>query len=380
MQITALERLAIDRLYEPASLCAALRDARARTLAVYSGLDLDEVRFPRLPIVNPAAWELAHVAWFQEHWCLRYHAASQTLARPSRLESADRWFDSSNVPHDTRWSLDHPPWAKLARYMADTLDATCDSIARSGGNDPYFAHLALLHEDMHGEALLMSLQTLGYAAPRGLVAEPPVVIAASEDVALAGGTFLQGAAPGVERFTFDNEKWGHAVDVGPFRMARALVTCGEYAAFAEAGGPVPASWKREADGWRIRHFDTWRALEPQRPMMHVSLEDAQGFCAWAGRRPPSEAEWEFAARFHADRFEGLFGSVWQWTSSAFVPYPGFAADPYRDYSEPWFHSHFVLRGSSFATRDRLAHATFRNFYLPHRRDVFAGLRTCAVEG
>ena len=149
-------------------------------------------------------------------------------------------------------------------------------------------------------------------------------------------------------------------------------------------------------------------------MVHVSLEDALAFCDWAGRRLPTEAEWEFAARNggRGDRYpwgdcrmpdaptldfrhqgpsgaladprpsatglEQMIGGVWEWTSSPFTPYPGFAPDPYRDYSQPWFHSHYVLRGGSFATRSRIAHSRYRNFYLPHRRDPFAGFRTCAV--
>ena len=378
MQTLDLERAAIGGLYEPRTLVASLRDARARTLAVYAGLDPDRDRFPMLAIVNPAAWELAHIAWFQERWCLRYDPTRDALAKDSILAGADRWFDSSAVPHDTRWNLDHPPWPVLARYMEDALEAASAAITGSNPPDPYFAQLSLLHEDMHGEALLMTLQTLGFPAPQGVPSAPPPVRGKAEDVELAGGAFTQGATRDETRFVFDNEKWGHEVAVAPFRMSRTLVTCEEYAAFVEAGGPVPPHWRLADGGWRVRRFDRWIAMVPREPMLHVSLEDARLYCAWAKRRLPSEAEWEFAARFHADRFEGLFGSAWQWTSTAFGPYPGFAPDPYRDYSQPWFGDHFVLRGSSFATRERLSHARWRNFYRPDRRDVFAGLRTCAV--
>jgi EgtB-related family protein len=263
--------------------------------------------------------------------------------------------------------------------MRQSLEATCAAITAAKSPDPYFAQLSLLHEDMHGEALLMTLQTLGLPAPRDVPIRPPEIAASPADVWIAGGAFVQGAARDEVRFVFDNEKWGHEVTVAPFRMSRVLVSCGEYAGFVEAGGEVPAHWRREQGEWLVRAFDRWRPMVPREPMLHVSLADARAYCAWAGRRLPTESEWEFAARFRASEFEGLFGSAWQWTSSPFTPYPGFAPDPYRDYSEPWFHTHWVLRGSSFATRARLAHAAWRNFYLPERRDVFAGLRTCAVE-
>src|SRR5476649_440777 len=148
-----------DGLNDGERLAQALRATRARTLAIYGHLDLGGLQVPCLPIVNPPLWELAHVAWFQEFWCSRRGAASAA----SILEGADALFDSSAVPHDSRWTLAYPSMEALASYMNDTLDATLGSL-RGAEDGLYFFQLALLHEDMHGEALLMTLQTLGLPA------------------------------------------------------------------------------------------------------------------------------------------------------------------------------------------------------------------------
>ncbi|HEX4780224.1 MAG TPA: SUMF1/EgtB/PvdO family nonheme iron enzyme [Usitatibacter sp.] len=363
-------------LYEGDALGVALEDARDRTLATYSHLDLGSLEVPMIPVVNPPLWELSHIAWFQEFWCLRAGDAS----RPSLLPRADALFNSSTVPHATRWALDYPSEARLRGYMRDTLDATREALARlRPGDDRYFFDLALRHEDMHGEALLMTLQTLALPAPALEALAPAPGVKASRDVHFEGGAFMQGSEP--RGFVFDNEARAHRVEVAPFALASSPVTQGDYADYLDdSHAAAPGHWRREGSSRVMRRFDRWVPVERSAPMVHVSFHEAEAYCEWAARRLPTESEWEFAARSPsaATDLERLLDDVWEWTSTPFAPYPGFEPGPYADYSQPWFHDHTVLRGGSFATRERIASDRYRNFYRPGRSDPFAGFRTCAV--
>jgi iron(II)-dependent oxidoreductase len=407
-------------LYEPDALAEALREARARTLAIYGHLDDAALEVPYLEIVNPPLWELSHIAWFQEFWCQRYRAEDPQGQRvPSIAKDADPRFDSSIVAHRDRWAIARMPRAEVLAYMDETLTATLKALARSDHVFRYFFRLALLHEDMHGEALLMTLQTLGLPAPAIHSVDPPRSSSApSRDIVFEGGSFMQGSSPGSRDFIFDNERGCHLSAVKPFAIADRPVSQGEFAAFVEDQGDAqkpPLYWRREGGQWLVRRYDAWHPLDEGAPMMHVTLHEAQAYCRWARRRLPTESEWEFAAsnggngerfpwgNFPANapaaldyRYRGpsgalgdamqsrrglrqMLGGVWEWTATPFAPYEGFKPDPYKEYSEPWFHTHQVLRGGSFATRGRLIHNRWRNFYKPERNDVFAGFRTCALE-
>ena len=375
MHTTGLAAESIEGLYEGERLVAALDEARARTLAIYAHLDLAALDVPCIPVVNPPLWELAHIAWFQEYWCLR----GGDPAKRSILAGADALFNSGTVAHESRWTLDYPAADALFAYMRDSHDAMREALANSPTGDRYFFKLALLHEDMHGEALLMTLQTLGLPGPSLAFHPPRSSTQPARDVRFEGGIFIQGTS-GAE-FIFDNERGAHAVEVAPFSISSKTVTQGEYAAFVDASRhAAPLHWKRDGASWQVRRFDRWQPLDPAAPMIHVSLLDAMAYCEWAGRRLPTESEWEFAALHDGNgALTDMIGGVWEWTSSPFAPYPGFTPDPYREYSEPWFHTHHALRGGSFATTPRIAYARYRNFYLPERADMFAGIRTCALE-
>ena len=312
-----------------------------------------------LAIVNPPRWELGHVGWFQEFWCLRQRGEA------SILPNADALYNSATVPHDSRWELPLPSFDETLAYRDRVLERVLKE-----GTDPYFADLAARHERMHAEAFHYTRQTLGYPAPD--LKSAPDTSRAEGDVATGGGAFRLGAEKD-GAFAFDNEKWSHVVLLAPFRIARRLVTNAEYRVFIQATGhEPPVYWK----SGKLRRFDRWIDLPMDEPVLHVSARDAEAYCRWAGRRLPTEAEWERAAQ--EPGMEQLFGSAWQWTSSPFLPYPGFVRDPYAEYSEPWFGTHRVLRGGSFATPPNVTHAKFRNFYTPERADIFCGFRTCAA--
>ena len=353
---------------DPEALERDLVDSRARALRVTGDLDGEQLLGPKLAIVNPPLWEIGHVAWFQERWCLRQRADG-SLA-DSILPDADALYDSSAVAHDTRWDLPLPDLKATRAYGERVLELVRARLAREPESETlqYFVRLVTFHEDMHAEAFYYTRQTLGYPEP-----DPDFQsrLFSAQDLEIRVGKHLLGAKPS-DGFVFDNEKWAHAVRIEPFRISRAVVSNGEYLAFVEDGGVAPRYWKQDGGEWQQRRFDRWLPLAPDEPVRHVSWHEAQAYCAWAKRRLPTEAEWECAS------LKLTYGQVWEWTASTFQPYPGFVLDPYKEYSEPWFGTHKVLRGGSFATPRRLMRPTFRNFYMPERGDVFCGFRTCAL--
>ena len=190
-------------------------------------------------------------------------------------------------------------------------------------------------------------------------------------VHVEGGEHEIGAGPPSDGFAYDNERPRHAVELGAFEIDRTPVSSGAYASFMEdTGAEPPLYWQREGGGWVDTARGRREPIDRDETVTHVSWQQADAFARWAGKRLPTEHEWE-AAR---DRLEGL-GHGWDWTSSDLLPYPGFSAFPYPEYSEVFFGGDYrVLRGGSWAARRRVATATFRNWDHPQRRQIFAGIR------
>jgi gamma-glutamyl hercynylcysteine S-oxide synthase len=369
----------------PELLTRQLVEARRQTLAAFEDWRAARpgLRVPLLPTLNPPLWELGHVGWFQERWLLRQPGRElgtrcdpELPLAPPRRPDADALYDSSRVPHDARWSLPLPSAEATLAELAATLDASLAELGRTGADDDslYLFRLALHHEQMHHEAALSMAQQLALPMPHA----PQRPLAAGIDGELqvpAGRHRIGRDGPG---FAFDNELGAHEVELPAFAIDAAPVSEARWIAFLEATGrEAPPGLRRHHGRWQRRRFERWEELDPDPPALHLSAFDAEAWCAWAGRRLPSEAEWEAAAALHGPAF--AWGQAWEWTASPFLPYPGFGPHPYRDYSLPWMDgSRRVLRGASFATADGLRSRHYRNFFEPRRNDLFAGLRSCAL--
>lgn len=328
---------------------------REHTLALYRELP-DTLWVPaNVPYdvnINPPLWELSHIAWFQEYFAVRLLAGSHAK---SCFADADVLFDSRHVAHQARWTNVYPSRDVCATFMRDTLARTLDALENSSDENLHHFQLVVAHEDMHAEALAMTLQTLKLPLSNAVPKRKPLS-GVTADMAFAGGEILLGAFDDAnpKRYQFCNELPPHRVSVAPFVISSQPVSAAEFSRFLN----------REISA------DNFAA-------MHVDYQQALAYCRWAKRRLPTEAEWEFAAT-HSAEFAASIGHVWEWTASKFAPYPGFVRGVYEEYSEPWFHTHQVLRGGSFATHPRLKYPQYRNFFTPERRDMFCGFRTCAI--
>ena len=410
-------------------LSLALMDARNHTLHLFAqyqkALGNPDAAVVRARTVNPPLWALGHVGWYQEWFIGRNMQRALGIrcepvqARLASIEpGADRWWNPVNVPHQARWTIDLPSVDHTRAYLLETLESTLDMLDRAGYGSEfagsvddalYFYRLCLFHEDMQGEALVCSAQTLGLSFDLALrEAYTPAPLHPREPLLIPATHWLLGSP--AEGFAYDNEKPQHALAVPEFEIDAQPVNWSQFVEFVDDGGyDRPELWSEGGLAW-LQGFESGhgnsggdgrrapryveqigvasgavmqtRFGQPMRmlgnqPAMHVSWWEADAWCRWAGRRLPAEAEWEVAAHT-AGRRGFKWGDVWEWTGTTFRPYPGFSPDPDTSYSSPAFGTHKVLRGASFATRARMKNPKHRNFQLPERDDIFVGFRSCAL--
>ena len=421
------------------SLVELLDDARRRTLALVAPLSENDLGTQHDPLMSPIVWDLGHIAHFEELWLLR------NTEGPVEFGEMPGVYNPFEHPRATRGALELPSAADTLALLARvrervaervrTIDWTTDDpLLRDG----YVVRLVAQHEHQHNETMLQTLQLkqgAPYAAPRGW--DVPAALPVARDmVHVPAGEYSMGTDDRV--WAYDNERPRHRVWLPAFEIDRVPVTNGAYLEFMHDGGyerrelwsgagwqwreqtraNAPGYWERRGAHWSVRTMDRVQPVPLDHPVCHVSWYEAEAFARWAGKRLPSEAEWEVAATWDAARgaarqapwgagpatppvanveqlafgtapvgaypagtspsgCTGMVGDVWEWTASDFTGYPGFVAFPYREYSEVFFGSDSrVLRGGSWATRAAVARATFRNWDYPVRRQIFAGFR-CA---
>ncbi|MFJ4916827.1 ergothioneine biosynthesis protein EgtB [Streptomyces sp. NPDC088726] len=417
---------------------AALLTARERTTLLTDSVDDHELTAQHSPLMSPLVWDLAHIGNQEELWLLRGVGGREAM-RPE----IDGLYDAFEHPRAARPSLPLLAPAEARSYAAEVRGRALDVLGSAplGGRpllrSAFAFGMIAQHEQQHDETMLITHQLR--SGPAALTApEPPRAADAATipaEVLVPGGPFTMGTS--TEPWALDNERPAHRREVPAFFLDTAPVTCGAYRAFIEDGGyterrwwapegwamvrehelTAPLFWHRDAGQWLRRRFGVTEPVPADEPVLHVSWYEADAYARWAGRRLPTEAEWEKAARHdpaagrsrrypwgdedpasdHANLGQRhlrpapagaypagrspsgagqLIGDVWEWTSSDFLPYPGFAPFPYREYSEVFFGpGHKVLRGGSFAVDAVACRGTFRNWDLPVRRQIFSGFRT-----
>jgi ergothioneine biosynthesis protein EgtB len=390
--------------------------ARRATEALCRPLTVEDCVVQAMPDASPVRWHLAHTSWFFEHLVLRPLAAYRPLdARYAFLFNSYYESLGERHPRPERGLLSRPTVSEVMAYRRHVDDA----MERHWPLVPSeLVELGIHHEEQHQELILTDVKLVLALNPLEPVYQRAPERASTAPAPLAftrfeGGVVSVGdAGPG---FAFDNERPRHRVFLQPFALARRLVTCGEFRQFMDDGGYVrpllwlsdgwdairrwgwqaPLYWVGDGDGWRIRTLSGARAIDPAEPVCHVSYYEADAYARWAGARLPSESEWEHAAaaapvrgnfldsgELHprpaqpAQPVDQLFGDVWEWTASAYLPYPGYAAPvgALGEYNGKFMSNRMVLRGGSCATWSHHVRASYRNFFAPEARWQFSGFR------
>jgi gamma-glutamyl hercynylcysteine S-oxide synthase len=362
----------------------ALDAVRERTLALVAHLPAADLERQIDPILSPLVWDLGHIAAYEDLW-LVHRFAGAPLLRP---DLAAR-YDAFETPRAVRGDIELLDAAGAREYLAAVRER---ALATLDGRppDPVLHEMVLRHELQHTETMRQAMELAGLLPPGEPTLRPLPAGGGDEWVTIPAGPFRMGADG--DGFAYDNERGAHDVDLPAFRIARRPVTNGTWMRFVEGGGYMRREWWSD-EGWAwkedydITHHPGVAAGHPDAPACHVSWFEADAFARAHGARLPTEAEWEKAATWEQEttRTAGsatgtleATGQVWEWTADTFGGYPGFVADPYPQYSEVFFGAGYrVLRGGSWATHPRVATPTFRNWDLPERRQIFAGVRLAA---